>query len=341
MRVTRMAIDLAKNTFQLHGTDESGKVFLRKKLSRTELGSFMAQHVPCEVSMEACGGSHYWARTFKSQGHSVKLLPAQHVKPFVKSRQKNDRNDSEAISEASRRPGIKLVAAKELWQQDLLSLHRFRQHLVTSRTATINQCRGLLLEYGIVMKEGVSSFFKELPLILEDGENELTSSMRDLARTLERMIKDLTEKLNEVELKLKSLSQTQPDYERLLHVPGVGPLVASLFISTIGDPKVFKNGRNVSAWLGLVPRQNSSGGKSKLLGITKTGDENLRVALIHGARSLILAALKKKKSDPLSQWILNLYQKKGWNITSVAIANRNCRVMWHLMNYQEEYKLVA
>lgn len=341
MKITVLGIDLAKNCFQLHGIDEAGKAVLRKKLNRAELPVFTAQLIPCIIAMEACGGSHYWARKFKSQGHIVKLIAAQHVKPFKKSRQKNDSLDAEAIVEAVQRPTMKFVASKELWQQDIQSMHRVRQHLIDTRTATVNQCRGLLMEYGSIMDEGISNFFSEVPSVLEDGANELTPVMREIVQRLLEMAKGLSEELASLEKQILTISKTQNDYQRLMKVPGVGPIGASMFICSVGDPKVFKNGRHVAAWLGLVPLQCSSGGKEKLLGITKSGDQHLRSTLIHGARSLIVAAIRKQKKDPRSQWILNLYERKGWNVTAVAVANRNCRVMWHLMNYKEDYKMAA
>jgi transposase len=341
MRITLLSIDLAKTCFQLHGADAGGKTVLKKKLMRNELLQFTAQLPQCVVAMEACGGSHYWARKFKAQGHEIKLIAAHLVKPFKKSRQKNDARDAEAINEAVTRPRMHFVAPKELWQQDIQSLHRHRQHFIDLRTATINQCRGLLMEYGRIVDEGVSKFFAQVPALLEDGENELTSTVREISQTLLKLARDLTEKLSAVEKKLKSLSEAQDDYHRLLKIPGIGPMGASMFLSSIGNPKVFKNGRHAAAWLGLVPRQESSGGKERLLGITKTGDNHLRATLIHGARALIVAALRKQKKDPFSQWVLGLYEKKGWNVTAVAIANRNCRIMWHLTNYKEEYRMTA
>ncbi len=338
MEITRLGIDLAKTFFQLHGTDLSGKTILRKKLKRTELALFTAQLQPCEIAMEACGGSHYWARKFKTQGHRVKIIAAHHVKPFKLSRQKNDSRDAEAIAEASLRPNMKYVAAKELWQQDLQSMHRLRQHFIDTRTATVNQARGFLMEYGVVIDEGITKFFSEIPDILEDADSELTPMIREVVRNLYQLALQLLESTKDLEKKIMAVSKAQVDYQRLLEVPGVGPLGASMFVSSVGDANVFKNGRHLAAWLGLVPRQDSSGGKERLLGITKAGDQHLRSVMIHGARSLILATIRKRKKDPRSEWILRLYEKKGWNVTAVAVANRNCRVMWHLMKNKEEYK---
>jgi len=338
MKVTTLGIDLAKTCFQLHGTDDAGRAVIKRKINREELALFTAQLEPCLIAMEACGGAHYWARKFKSQGHSIKLIPARHVKKFKESQQKNDARDAFAINEAAQRPKMPLVAPKELWQQDVQALHRTRQQLVKMRTATVNQCRGLMMEYGVVVDKSIEKFFIQMPSAIEDANNELTLVMRDLAAFLVASAKDLSQKIEEVEKKILTLSEAQPDYRRLLQVPGIGPMGASMFISSVGDAKVFKNGRHVAAWLGLVPRQESSGGKSRLLGITKTGDNHLRSVLIHGARSLILSAMRKHKRDPVSQWILDLQERKGWNVTAVAIANRNARIMWHLMNYKEEYK---
>ena len=194
------------------------------------------------------------------------------------------------------------------------------------------------MEYGVVVDKSIEKFFAQMPDAIENADNELTIVMRDLASSLVRMTKELSQKIETVEKKILSLSEVQPDYQRLLQVPGIGPMGASMFITSVGDAKVFKNGRHVAAWLGLVPRQESSGGKDRLLGITKTGDSHLRSVLIHGARSLILSTMRKHKKDSTSQWILNLQEKKGWNVTAVAIANRNARMMWHMMNYKEDYR---
>lgn len=337
MSISLLAIDLAKEVFQIHGCDESGRVILKKRLRRNEVLHFTAQLAPCRIAMEACGGSHYWARKFTAQGHEPKLIAAQFVKAFKRTTQKNDQNDAAAIAEAAQRPTMRYVAMKSLNCQDLQSLHRVRQRLIGTRTSLVNQIRGLAMEYGVTMSKGINNFREEISVKIE-SDNELTPLMRDLFRSLKQLIDRVDEEMRKVEAKLKVLSEQNRDYNRLLSVPGVGPMTASLFLAAVGDVSVFKNGRHLAAWVGLVPRQHSSGGSTKLMGITKAGDQDLRVMLIHGARALIQAARRKNSQDPRSQWILKLLEKKGWNVTAVAVANRNCRVMWHLVKYQQEYQ---
>lgn len=338
MSITVIGIDLAKESFQLHGVDDMGNVLLRKKLSREEMAEYFAKLPPCRIVMEACGGAHYWGRKFLPMGHSVQLIAAKFVKPFVKS-QKNDRNDAEAIVEAALRPSMRFVAIKSLAQQDLQSLHRARENTITAKTAITNQCRGLLMEYGVTMDKGINKFKSQILWVLEDATNELTDTIRSLVSAQFELFKILCERQKEIENKITALSETQADYHRLLQVPGVGPTVASMILSSVGDVNVFKNGRGFAAWVGLVPRQASTGGKTRLLGITKAGDNQLRAAIIHGARSFLLAAIKKQKKDPLSLWALNILNKKGWNVAAVALANRNCRVMWSMMHYQADYRI--
>ena len=335
-----LAIDLAKEVFQVQGVDEKGRVVLKKKLTRQELPVFTANLPACRIVMESCGGSHYWARCFKSQGHQADLIAAQHVSPFRRSRQKNDQHDAAAIAEAAQRPSMRYVPAKSLTAQDMQSLHRVRQQLVKTRTSLINQCRGLAMEYGEVMPKKRASFNQHMPRILE-LESELTFVAREALSSLKNLIEDLDRRIRRLEQQISEIGNNTRDYARLLTVPGVGPLSASLLMAAVGDVSVFKNGRHMAAWLGLVPRQHSSGGQAKLGGITKAGDQDLRVMLIHGARALIQATVRKQGSDYYSQWILKLLKTKGWNVTAVAVANRNCRVMWHLLKYQEEYRRTA
>lgn len=263
------------------------------------------------------------------------------MKRFKRSRQKNDALDAEAIAEAARRAGVPQVASKVLWQQDLQSLHRSRQHLVDARTATVNHCRGLLLEYGVTIDQGITKFFQSVPVVLDDATNELTAVMRELIRKGHEMAVRLSEDIDRVERQIAELSKQQEAYPRLLTIPGVGPMGASMFLTAVGDATVFKNGRSVSAWLGLVPQQRTTGGREQLGGITKFGNPYLRAILIHGARSLIVAALRRKIRDQNMQWIVDVVGRKGWNVAAVAIANRNARMMWHLMRYDEEYRAAA
>lgn len=337
MHIKTLGIDLAKTTFQLHGVNDFGKAVLRKKVNRKELILFMANLPTCCVYMEACATSHYWGRKFLEMGHEVKLIAAQFVKPFVRT-QKNDRNDAEAIVECGLRPSMNFVAVKEIWQQDVQILHRARKRAVRARTALINQVKGLLAEYGFIVEERATRFRSVVLELIEDAENELTMSMRLAIKESLREYDFLVDQVKLFDKEVKKIADQSEDCERLLAVPGVGVLGATAFIASVGDAKVFKNGRHVGSWLGLVPKQHSTGGVPRLLSITKRGDPELRALLIHGARANLLTMKKKQKTDALSKWALNLLEKKGWGKASVALANKMARIMWHLLAHKETYR---
>lgn len=328
MNITTLGIDLAKNVFQLHGVDAKGKTLIRKKLIRAKLLEFVLHLPPCLIGMEACASAHYWARKFQQAGHEVKLMSPQFVKPYVKSN-KNDRNDAEAICEAVVRPNMRFVAIKHIEQQDIQAIHRIRSGLVQRRTALANQIRGLLGEYGIVVPQGITQLRKQLPLILEDAENELTELARELFADLYEQLKEMNQQVNRYDYKLEKLSSQSELCRRLTQMPGVGALSATAMLAAVGDAKVFKNGRQMAAWLGLVPRQYSSGGKSLLLGISKRGDRYVRTLLIHGARSVLWRL--NKEDSPQNKWLSALVERRGNNKACVALANRNARVIWALM----------
>lgn len=294
MEISMIAIDLAKTSFEVCAVDGRGRVILRQSMRRQKLKEFLVKQKPCRVAMEACGSSHYWGREIEKMGHTPELVPARSVHRITKS-QKNDRNDAEAIAITANLPGIKFVPVKKTWQQDLQSIHRVRDGIVRNMTALINQTRGLLAEYGIVIPQGARLFKRVLPEVLEDSSNLLTSTMRTLLALNLEMLRKLDEQKQRMEELIANFVKESPDCQRLMTVPGVGALGASLFVSSIGDPGQFKNGRCTAAWLGLVPRQNTTGGKVRLHGITKAGDQHLRTILIHGARSLILSCLKYQK----------------------------------------------
>lgn len=333
--ITFIGIDIAKNVFHVIGLDANGKQVLKKKLSRGQMLSYFANLTPCGISMEGCASSHYWARKLTESGHTVKLLPAQHVKPFVRGN-KNDFNDALAIAEASRFPEMRPVAVKTTEQQSIQALHRLRRSAVHDRTALSNQVRGLLAEFGLVMNQGISTLRKSLPSLLEDAENGLHSIFREALAlkytqfcTLDDLIDDLTQLIQ------KDAKQHE-EIKRLQSIPGFGPIVASTFFSVIGDGKTFKCGRDVSASLGLVPRQHSSGGKNTLLGISKKGDKYLRSLLVHGARSVVKYA--HNKEDALSLWVMRLVDKRGKNKATVALANKLARIGWAVTTNRQEYK---
>lgn len=333
--LTVLGVDLAKQSFQLHGVDAAGQVMLKKKLNRNKLSAFIAQLPICLIGIEACSGANYWARVFTRYGHTVRMIAPQFVKPFVKSN-KNDAVDAEAICEAVQRPSMRFVPAKSVEQQDIQSLHRVRSQAVARRTAQSNQIRGLLMEYGIVIPKGISHVRKEIPCILEDATNELTFIFRELLKELYDEMVHLDERIQRLENKLESICKQNENCQRLLTIPGIGLLSATAMVAAIGDVNVFKNGRELAAWLGLVPRQHSTGGKPTLLGISKRGDTYLRTLLIHGGRTVVRVA--EKYQDKRNKWINQLEQRRGKNISAVAIANKNARIAWALLSHKTTYQ---
>jgi transposase len=285
--------------------------------------------------MESCGGSNYWARKFQSYGHEVKLISPQFVKPYVKSN-KNDANDAEAICEALTRPTMRFVAIKTMEQQDIQAIHRIRSRLIKERTALVNQIRGLLGEYGIVVAQGISHIRKQLPEIIENTENKLSEFAKKLFNNLLCELCDKDCKVEEYDAEIMQISKRNKVCQRLMKIEGVGVLTATALVASIGDASVFKNGREMAAFLGLVPKQHSSGGKQRLLGISKRGDRYLRCLLIHGARAAITHS--KNLPDKKAEWLKSLEERRGRNRATVALANKNARVMWAMMTNQSVYK---
>lgn len=333
-----LGIDLAKLSFQLHGIDKAGQTVLRKKLNRNKLTAFIANLPPCLIGLEACGGAHHWARIFTNFGHTVRMMAPQFVKPYVKSN-KNDVVDAEAICEAVQRPSMRFVPAKRLEQQDVQSIHRIRSLLVAKRTAQANQIRGLLLEYGIIIPKGIACIRTRLPEILEDAENMLTALFRELLVELYDEMVHLDQRVATLELKLQAISLQNKDCQRLLTIPGIGLLTATAMVAAVSDITAFKNGRELAAWLGLVPRQHSTGGETTLLGISKRGDSYLRTLLIHGGRTVVRVA--SKYQDKRNRWISELDQRRGKNISAVGVANKNARIAWALLSKKENYNAAA
>jgi transposase len=285
MKMTTIGLDLAKNVFQAHGVDERGKPALKKQMKRAQVLPYFAHLEPCLIGMEACGSAHYWARKLEQLGHTVKLMAPQFVKPDVKTN-KNDAADAEAIREAVSRPSMRFVPVKTGEQQAALALHRARQGLVKARTAQANQLRGLLAEHGIVIPQGIDHIVKRLPGILEDGENELPGVFRELLQRLGEHLKELDRHVDALDAQIQLWHRENAASRKLAEIPGIGPITASALVASIGDGKSFEDGRQLAAWLGLTPRQHSSGGKQTLRGISKRGDTYLRTLLIHGARAL-------------------------------------------------------
>ena len=335
MKITSVGIDLAKNVFQVHAVDERGLTVLRRQLRRDQMAAFFANLPPCLIGMEACGSAHYWARTLQSLGHTARLMSPQFVKPYVKSN-KNDVADAEAICEAVARPNMRFVPVKSVEQQAVLSLHRVRQGFVKARTAQANQIRSLLGEFGLIMPAGISHIAKRVPDLLEDTSNPLPGSLRQLITRLTEHLKDLDQLVDEFETQIKAWHRSSELSMKLEKIPGIGPLGASALVASIADATSFDNGRQLSAWLGLVPRQHSSGGKPTLLGISKRGDVYLRTLLIHGARSAILAA--QRKAVNTNVWLARLLDRRHPNVAAVALANKNVRTVWALLAHGRQFR---
>lgn len=329
-----LGIDLAKNVFQLHGMDESGKCVLRKRLARAKFIEFMARLPVCVIGLEACGGSHYWARYLKRLGHEVRMMSPQFVKPYVKSN-KNDRNDAQGIAEACTRGHMRFVAVKTVEQQDVLMLHRSRELAIKQRTAQANQIRGMLNEYGVILAKGINHI-KEVPTLLEEHPDKLTVIARELITHLYEQFKHYDSLVKKYDAWIENLSKDDTMWQELQKIPGVGPLIASAAMATIGDAKVFKNGRELSAYLGLVPKQHSSGEKIRLGGMSKRGDGYMRKLLIQGARNIVMTCERKK--DKLSGWVAKQKQRSGFNKAAVALANKNARTIWAMLATGECYR---
>ncbi len=338
MNLATIGLDVAKDIFQVHGADAEGRTVLRRRLRRSQVASFFANLPPGVVGLEACGGAHYWARVLSRFGHTVRLIAPQFVKPYVKSN-KNDANDAEAICEAVNRPQMRFVAAKSVEQQDIQSLHRVRSRLVGSRTQLVNQIRGLLLEYGLVLPRHPGQVRRGLPAILEEASNELTVFTRRLLASLYDELLALEEKIHAQEEQIWAVYRASEACQRVAAVEGIGPLTATALVAAISDGKSFKNGRQFAAWLGLVPRQHSSGGNTRLFGISKRGDPYLRTLLIHGARSVVYRA--RRKTDRRSLWIADKQRRLGTSKACVALANKNARIVWSLMARGEVYRRAA
>jgi transposase len=334
MKLTTIGLDLAKAVFQVHGADDRGRSVLKKQLKRAQVPTFFANLTPCKIGMEACGSAHYWARKLMAMGHEVVLIPPQYVKPFVK-RNKNDAADAEAICEAVTRPNMPSVPVKSVEQQAILSLHRARQGFVKARTAQANQIRGLLAEYGFAIPQGIGHIAKRVPEIIEDGENELPGNFRRLIQRLVDHLKELDRQVGELEREIQQWHRDNPLSQKLVKIPGIGPITATALIATVGDARQFENGRQLAAWLGIVPKQHSTGGKSRLLGISKRGDRYLRTLLIHGARAVVRIAERKTDAE---SWIKRLLSRRNKNVTAVALANKNARTIWALLAHDRDYE---
>lgn len=335
MKITTIGLDIAKSIFHLCGVNKMGRLLKKKQLKRKQVLPYLARLEPCLVVMEACGGANYWAREIKALGHEVKLIAPQYVKPYVKGN-KNDYNDAEGIAEAAQRANMRFVPIKSVEQQDIQNLHRQRERIKKARTALVNQVRGLLAEYGIVINKGVAAVRKGLPDILEDAENSLTMRGRELFADLLEELRLLDERLKHSEKQIEVSNRENEVCQRLDEILGVGPITASAAYAAAGDGKDFVNGRHFSAWIGLVPGQHSTGGKSTLLGISKRGNAYLRTLFIHGARAVLRHSANK--TDRFSLWAQALLERRGHNKACVAVANKMARMAWVIMAKGETYR---
>ena len=336
MKLSRVGIDLAKNVFQLHGVDRQGKAIWKRRLKRDQwLKALMDQAEPeCVIGMEACSGAHHWARELQSQGYTVKLIPPQFVKPYVKSN-KNDANDAEAICEAMSRPNMRFVAVKGVEQQDIQATHRVRAELKDQRNAKANQIRGLVAEYGVVAPLTLRALRTAIPCWLEDAENGLTDYFRSLLHGVQRDLIALDDRVQELDREIERLANSNEITKRLQQLRGVGPMVATALVATVGTAEQYHNGRQMAASLGLTPRQHSSGDKHRLLGISKRGDAYMRTLLIHGARAV--ASQAKHKDDRLSKWVTGIARRSHTNVAAVALANKTTRMAWAMLRNETNY----
>jgi transposase len=337
-KITTIGLDIAKSVFHLYAVDDRGRYIKKKELKRAQLLAYMANLEPCLIAMEACGGANYWAREFIARGHQVRLIAPQYVKPYVKGN-KNDYNDAEGIAEAAQRPNMRYVPIKSIEQQDIQNFHRQRERIKKERTALVNQVRGLLAEYGVVINKGVSAVRNALPEILEDAENGLTPLTREIFAELQEELRSIDIRFKQCEKRIQGLNQDNEICRRLDEILGIGPITASATYAAAGDGKDFVNGRHFSAWLGLVPGQNSSGGKAVLLGISKRGNAYLRTLFIHGARAVLRHSANK--TDRFSQWAQALLERRGHNRACVAVANKMARIAWVIMAKGESYRVAV
>jgi transposase len=337
MDMIRVGIDLAKNVFQMHGVDRSEKAIWRRKLTRVEWLDVLQRTVPLHavIGMEACGSAHHWARRLQAIGYTVKLIAPQFVKPYVKSN-KNDANDAEAICEAMSRPGMRFVAVKTVEQQDVQAVHRVRAGLMEQRNAKANQIGGLTSEYGIVAPREILQLRRAVPVWLEDVNSGLSDRFRRLLTGLWEDLRSLDDRIRELDREIAAIAASDPVARRLQQLRGVGPMVATALIATVGNARQFSNGRQMAASLGLTPRQNSSGGKERLLGISKRGDAYVRCLLIHGARAMIQMA--RRRTDALSLWVMRIAGSRHPNIAAVALANKTARIAWAMITRETDYQ---
>ena len=336
MKLSRVGVDLAKNVYQLHGVDRSGKTVWKRRLKRHQWFKVLLDKAGpgCVIGMEACAGAHHWARQLQSRGYAVQLIPPQFVKPYVKSN-KNDAKDAEAICEAMSRPNMRFVTVKTVEQQDIQATHRIRAELITQRTAKANQIRGLVAEYGLVAPKHLRSLRAAIPCWLEDAENGLTGDFRSLLQGVWEDLRALDDRVGEMDHVIKRLAANNEDCVRLQQLRGVGPMISTAMIAAVGDARQYHKSRQMAAAIGITPKQHSSGGKDRLLGISKRGDVYLRTLMIHGARAVVTRA--RHKDDRLSRWVTGIATRRHPNVAAVALANKTARMAWAMLRNETDY----
>jgi len=337
MEIRSVGIDLGKTTFHLVALGDNNKLLIKKKFSQKQLIAFTANMQTSLIGMEACSGAHFLGRTLREQGHDVKLIPAQFVKPFVKSN-KNDFIDAEAIAEAVTRENMRFVPIKTDDQLDLQALHRVRDRLIARRTSVINQLRAFLLERGLVFAKSPAKLRECIPETLEDADEKISPRMRNLLSLLWEEWKDLDQQLEDMNHEVERIASSDPACQRLRQIPGIGPLVATAIVAAIGNGAAFRKGRDFAAWTGLVPKQHSTGGKTKLAGISKRGNRYLRKILIHGARSVVFRSRRERIA--MGEWMNTLETRSSRNVLIVAMANKLARIAWAVLSSGQDYRAV-
>ncbi len=333
--VSTIGLDLAKNVFQVHGIDGSGETVIRRQLRRGQVLPFFKRLPPCLVGMEACATSHYWTREITALGHDVRMMPARYVKPYVK-RNKNDAADAEAICEAVTRPSMRFVPVKTPAQQSILMLHRTRELFVRQRTMLVNALRAHLAEFGIVAGVGRNGLEKLLEVIADEEDERVPPEARSCLLALRDQLALVKEQILEADRRILAWHRASELSRRLDDIPGVGPLIATALVASIPDPQAFRSGRDLSAWIGLVPKQNSTGGKERLGHISKAGNRYLRKLLVVGALSVIRRA--KETGSTRRPWLVALMARRSTKVAAIALANKNARIAWAMMVRGTRYK---